>query len=60
MKEEEKKIEEEFLKKMPELKMNHEITWNEKGIGENLRSLCRLLERNAISLNKLCIGSHER
>ena len=37
----------ELLKRMPELETNTEITWKEKGAGENLRLLSVLLKGNA-------------
>ena len=37
-----------LLTTMPELKTERDICWSESGAGESLKSLCALLEGNAI------------
>ena len=44
---------EELLNKMPELKTEEEICWNETGAGGYFISLCALLKENAIPTKTL-------
>ena len=49
-----------LLNKMPELKTNSELTWIEKGAGENLSGLCYLLKRNFIPTRELSMGGDKK
>ena len=48
--------EEGLLNRMPELKSDQTIYWQEEGTGQNFMSLCSLLKRNAIPAKKLYLG----
>ena len=54
---------EELIKKMPKLKTDNWVGWNERGVGDNFMLLCTLLKGNAIPAKGLylnCIGEEEK
>ena len=45
---------------MPQLKTKEVITWTEKGVGENFRALCTVLEGNLTPTKELDLRSEEK